>query len=261
MVMGPTHAMSGAAAWLAGAAPLAATLGHSMTGSELVVGAGVCAGAALLPDIDMPKSTVARSLGPVTIVLAHLVDALALGFYNLTRNTKDDRRSGGHRTLTHTALFAVLAGAGVSALCGWGGFWATIGTLFFTLSLAIRGLMADWAKEQGWLVVAAASAAVSYGVASELPHQSYWWLGFAVTIGMLLHDLGDMITKQGCPLLAPLPHRGKSWWEFAPPGFLRIEAGGFAEYVLVLPAVTVTAVGAAAWAYDPDLVRSVLALG
>lgn len=65
MVMGPTHAASGAAAWLLTAPTLtAAVTTHTMHPTQAFVGAAVCAGSALLPDIDLPSSTVSRSFGP-----------------------------------------------------------------------------------------------------------------------------------------------------------------------------------------------------
>lgn len=256
MVMGPTHAMSGAAAWLFGAGAVTAVTGSHLSTEQILVGAGVCAGCALLPDIDSPSSTVARSIGPITQGLAYLVSAASNAAYRLTAGPRDENREGGHRTLTHTLLFAVAVGAAVSALVTSIGTWAVAGTLFFTLSLALRGLLVDWAKKEGWIAVTLASAAAAFWAYTIVGGQSFWWLGFAVTGGMVVHDLGDMITKQGAPLLAPLPVRGKRWWEFSLPGFLRIRAGGLFEYALLLPALTVAALLGLGWVFDPDLVRA-----
>ncbi|TDB73790.1 hydrolase, partial [Micromonospora sp. KC721] len=68
-VMGRSHALSGAVTWLGGCA-LAAGLGARPAVGTVVVGAAVTAGAALLPDLDHPGSVVARSLGPVTRLIA-----------------------------------------------------------------------------------------------------------------------------------------------------------------------------------------------
>lgn len=242
MVMGPTHAASGAAAWLLGAGTITAATGHQLSTSQLLIGAGVCAGSALLPDIDSPGSTVARSLGPVTEVIAKVVSAGSVAIYRATATPKDSPRTGGHRTVTHTALCAVLTGAAVSALTSTVGIWAVVGVLFFTLSLALRGLMADWARREGWIGVSIAAAAGAAWAMTTAGQESFWWLGAAVTAGMLLHDLGDMITAQGCPITAPLPHRGKAWWEWAPPGFLRIRAGGGVESVVLLPVLSAVTV-------------------
>src|SRR5262249_58128556 len=90
--MGHTHAISGAALWLAAAgtvdrfAPALASHGVAETAAAALV----CAGAAMLPDLDHPNSTVAHALGPVTHRLARGVA----------------RVSGGRRPATHPLAFA-----------------------------------------------------------------------------------------------------------------------------------------------------------
>lgn len=259
--MGPTHAMSGAAAWVVGAPTVAALTGSpALSTPELLVGAGVCAGCALLPDIDEPQSTVARSFGPVTKIIAEVVNALSAAVHNATGTRRDGIISNGHRTLTHTALFAVAAGMGVGALIAAVGKPAVIGVLFFTLGLAVRGLIGDWAKRQGWLAVTAVSLAGAVAAQQTLDDGRLWWLGAAVTAGVLLHDLGDMLTKEGAPLLAPLRWRGKGWWEFST-GPLSFRAGGLIEYLLVAPALTAVTVLGVVRAVDPALFTALTGLG
>lgn len=258
MVMGPTHAMSGACFWLVGAAPVAALLGQPLTGAQVAVGTGVCAGAAMASDIDEPSSTVSRSMGPLTEGLAHVVSGLSVAYYNATRTERDGPSHDGHRKLTHTAAFAIAMGFGTAALCGWGGQWAAIGVLFFSLSLAIRGLMHNWAKRNGWLGVTAASAIVSWYVGTQLPNESYWWLCFAVTAGILFHQVMDCPTKDGCPMGAPfLVINGKRWWDVAPPGFMRFRASGPMDGFL-MSVFTAATVPAAIYAYDPALFWSLV---
>lgn len=248
MVMGPTHALSGVAVWMAGAAGLQA-FGATVPAPELAVGAAVCAGAALLPDIDHPSSTVARTFGPASTALSRLVDSVAAAVYNATRTRIEQPRTGGHRTLTHTSVFAVALGGVVAAACGWIGKPAAVAVLFVLLGLAIRGLLGDWAKRQGWavttLVTAAATAAALWWLPAD---QGYPILGLAVAVGAFTHCLGDMITKQGCPLAWPLVHRGKRWWEFAPPAALRIRAGGTFEKVVLVPVLGVVTILGTAFA-------------
>ena len=261
MVMGPTHAMSGAAAWLVGAPAVTALLDKpSPSAIELGVGAAVCAGSALLPDIDSPQSTVARSFGPLSQALAHVVNAASAGLHNLTATRADGMTSDGHRKVTHTALFAFGAGAAVSALIAAFGQRATIAILFFTLGLAIRGLMGDWAKRQGWIGVTGVALGGAWLAAVNLNDGRLWWLGAAVSAGVALHALGDALTKEGVPFLAPLPIRGKSWWEFST-GLLSFRAGGAIEYMIVAPALTaVTALGAL-HAIDPALYTAITGWG
>lgn len=87
---------------------------------------------ALLPDLDMPSATAAKLLGPVTWILAWLINKLSLIVWESTRAPRDRMgRYPGHRTLTHTALWGVVVGvgtfAGVSAspLSAWA-FWAAM---------------------------------------------------------------------------------------------------------------------------------------
>src|SRR5690625_1275056 len=108
--MGGHHAISGAAAWLAltGSASLGGyRLGGGvldLAGPEVLAGAVVAAGAALLPDIDHPSATIARSAGTASKLASSAVGSAA-----------------GHRGATHTLLAVVVftvLGA-LAASLGW----------------------------------------------------------------------------------------------------------------------------------------------
>ena len=109
MVMGPTHAMSGAAAGAVVAVATAELTGQPVTASAAGVLIGVTAGAAILPDLDHPSGTAARVLGPVSRLLAVFVNRASAMIAELTG--AKGRTVGGHRTTTHTLLFAVLLAA------------------------------------------------------------------------------------------------------------------------------------------------------
>ncbi|ORL74920.1 metal-dependent hydrolase [Prescottella equi] len=262
MVMGATHAMSGAAVGLAVADLLPTDWGGPTSTAETFAFAGVCAGAALLPDLDTTQSTVARSFGPISKALAAGIDTLSLGVYRVTKGRKDANRRGGHRTFTHTALFAIGLGAGISALVGQFGRPAIIVTLFFTLGLALRGLFGSWARDKGWLIVTAVSAFLSVLTWQWFPDQvGSTGLGVAVALGCATHCLGDMITKEGVPFLAPfVPLGGRRWWELRLPSFLAIRAGGGFERAFLGPALTLVAVGLALWSVDgaPEAITEAL---
>lgn len=244
MVMGPTHAMSGAAAGLAMAAVLPESWGGPSTVAGAFVFAGVTAGAALLPDLDSPQATIARSFGPVSQAAAHVVENCAQGFCNLTRSHRDDHCNNGHRTATHTIVFAIAAGIAVGALVSAFGKAAAVGTLFVMLGLAIRGLFPKWAKKNDWLAVTAISGACAVAAWATVPAMaSGIALGMAVTVGVATHLVGDSITKMGVPALAPIVSiKGRRWYDIAPPGLLRISASGPADKVL-LSAFTCAALG------------------
>ncbi len=255
MVMGPTHATSGAVVWLAGGGVVTTVLGYSQEPGELAVYTAVCAGAALLPDLDVSGrvfrvrggATAARTFGIVSLFLAECVEKLSLGVYLLTRTRRDPRRRNGHRTLTHTLAFAVLLGVALSLLVARFGRPVVLGVLFFTLALALRGLMAEWARKRGWLVTTTVSAVMTLLAASALPVEGYPLVGVAVGVGCVVHLLGDMITHHGCPLLWPIPIRGRTWYQVTTPRALSVRAGGTFEKAVLLPGLTVAACAAVAW--------------
>ena len=235
VVMGPTHAMSGAAVGLAVAQILPAEWGGVTTATEAFIYAGLAAGAALLPDLDSPQATVSRSFGPITQVISRFTENICQTFVNVTRGRKDKHCNNGHRTLTHTVWSAAATGAGATALIGAYGKPAVIGLLFFFLGLAIRGLMPEWSKNADWLLVTGSSAALAVGVWNYAPESSFGIvLGSAITVGSLTHLAGDMATKAGIPAFAPvIPLKGKRWWNLKLPKFLSIRANGPADKFLL----------------------------
>jgi membrane-bound metal-dependent hydrolase YbcI (DUF457 family) len=264
MVMGPTHAVSGAAAWLLGCAAAHHTLGVTPSTAAILVGTIACTGAALLPDIDCPcnlrtgdgGSTVARVFGRVSMAVARGVERAALAVVRATRTPHDKPRDNGHRTLTHTWLFALLIGAAVAVLVAGLGTWATAGVMFILTAVAARATAAKWIRKRGvWgpIVLAAVAAYVQSQLlpAGEAPAV----LGFAVGAGCVVHTLGDMLTKAGCPIVFPVPIRGRRWHELGLPGPLAIRAGSRIEQTVLLPVFTVSAVGGAVLALIPEVIQ------
>lgn len=236
VVMGPTHAMSGAAVGLAVAQILPEHWGGVTTAEETFIYAGLAAGAALLPDLDSPSATVSRSFGPITQTFSRITENTAQALVNITRGRKDRPCRNGHRTVTHTVWSALAAGAGAIALISAFGKPAVIGLLFFFLGLGIRGLLPEWSKKTDWLIVTGLSAALAYGVWNYVPEESFGLvLGSAITVGCLTHMAGDLATKQGIPVFAPfLQWKGKRWWNLKLPKFLSIRANGPADKFLLM---------------------------
>lgn len=263
MVMGPTHAMSGAAVWLT-----ATALGTSIIGMEnpsvavIFLGTAVIAGAALFPDLDSNSATAVRSFGVFGTLMHQIVDGVSVLVYNLTRTKYDGAKTNGHRTLMHTAAMAIAVGALVSGLSSFTteisifgktfalGQLFSLFTMFVMLHLGIAGLFEKQVKKMrksyGVYSMMLASLLLTSTVAIFLPAgDTLPWLGLCVSAGMLMHCLGDAITKMGVPLLWPLKIRGKRWWDITLPALLRIRAGGTFEYAVLLPVLTlVTIVGA-----------------
>ncbi|MFJ9527094.1 metal-dependent hydrolase [Streptomyces sp. SID5594] len=258
-MMGPAHSLSGAAAWLGVGAAAAAT-GHTMPWPVLVVGALISAGAALAPDLDHKAATISRAFGPISKALCEITDKISYAVYKATKSKADPRRTGGHRTLTHTWFFAVLMGAGCSFAAVTGGRWAVLAILFVHLVLAVEGLLWRAARVSSdvlvWLL-GATSAWILAGVLDQpgngagwlfdAPGQEYMWLGLPIVLGALVHDIGDALTVSGCPVLWPLPIGGKRWYPLGPPKFMRFRAGSWVEIKVLMPAFMVLGgVGAAA---------------
>jgi len=241
-MMGPSHALSGAAVWLAGSWALDHAGVVEQSPLAIAVGTAVCAGGALLPDLDMSGkvtankggATVARTFGVVSLFVAEVVEKVSLGVYHATKLSKDPDRENGHRTLTHTIPFTVLVGWGTTALCTKYGKWAVIPILFFMMGLALRGLFHEWAQRAGWLVVTLLSAAAAYYTFLNLPaDRGYPMLGLAVGVGCFVHLLGDIITSAGVPILWPIPTGRRMWRMIGLPNAIAVAVGGKVE-VLVL---------------------------
>jgi membrane-bound metal-dependent hydrolase YbcI (DUF457 family) len=178
-MLGRTHALSGA---VVGAA-VGLTATH-LTAGPLAVGVVLTAGAAVLPDIDHPDATCARSFGLITWAFAWIVEHL----------------SGGHRHGTHSvvgiAAFSAAAFAADTYRQVPAGKIALGLLLTLVIASALRALKigGHWAD---LLAIGEAAAMLwsGYGVAG---------VPWAIAIGTATHIAGDMLTDEGVPLLWPL---------------------------------------------------------
>jgi membrane-bound metal-dependent hydrolase YbcI (DUF457 family) len=181
-VLGHSHALSGA---VTGTAASLYVLHLPLPQAALL--AGLTAGAAVLPDIDHPSSTLARSFGFLTHGFAWLVG----------------RISGGHRHGTHTLLgvgvFTGLAWLAVAFRHDTAGRIA-LGAL---LALILAGALIALRLGGHWsdtLAIGGAVAMVTTGTGLSL-------VALAVGLGCSAHVAGDMLTDSGCPLALPLSRR------------------------------------------------------
>ncbi|ASR38309.1 hypothetical protein BAY61_28600 [Prauserella marina] len=234
-MMGRTHALTG---WCAGLA--VAPFAGITTLAQALVFAATTAGFALLPDLDHPGARASKLLGPVTGGLSWLLRKASSGFYQLTKGPRDENKTGSHRHLSHTLLFAVALGA----LTAWGteagGPWAVVGVVVFGLLLA-EDALGDW-------LLPVAGGAVVWWVYENSPDPLAelapiaGQLGIAVAVGCFTHCLGDALTEAGCPFLFPLPIAGETWYELRPPSFLRFRTGKGVENKFIFPVFAVLAV-------------------
>jgi membrane-bound metal-dependent hydrolase YbcI (DUF457 family) len=187
-MMGYSHSLSGAAAWLA-AAPVVALVAP-MGPREVLMGAVVTAGGALLPDLDSVGSTASRALG-----------GASRGFSRLVRHA-----SGGHRQGTHSLLAAGLMGllAQLGVVLGFS--WAPVALVLW---VGLRGLKLLRSAKTVLLAFAACVAGV---VGLHYAGVGMSWVGVAVALGALAHLVGDALTPEGVPLMwAPWHRRARRY--------------------------------------------------
>jgi membrane-bound metal-dependent hydrolase YbcI (DUF457 family) len=243
-VIGRTHATSGAVAVLA-VVPLLRQHGVTVDGWAVPVAAVVAAGSAMLPDLDHASGTIARSVGPLTTVLAR-----AVGFC-----------TGGHRNGTHSLL-------GLGAFTGLGVLAADAGGIALGLYLAFLFAIASAAMHVSLVKVPVLHTVVCLVVGAALTRGARFdsfspaVVPWAVGIGTTAHLVGDMATVQGCPLFWPFwKHRFN---------YASLSTNHFTERFVVGPALTFVAIYLAvdevggvdmlgpAWKAAVEVVRSVV---
>jgi membrane-bound metal-dependent hydrolase YbcI (DUF457 family) len=242
-MMGHTHAMTGAIAWLGLAPPLAALpmlndapsrfietgiMATALSPAELIAGAIVCAGAAMLPDLDHPSATIAQTFGPVTWALSKTVNWLA----------------GGHRGATHSLIFAAATGFGVHWLANAYPLGRDI-MVVLLIGLALRAIgVGIPGNKLGSAMVNIGLTAGLFAVFLSLD-VGYAWLGLVVGIGCLAHVVGDCLTERGCPVLWPLSVT------FVLPWKIGIKTGRKFEQKILAPILSVAIVGLLFWRLAP----------
>jgi membrane-bound metal-dependent hydrolase YbcI (DUF457 family) len=164
-VLGRDHALLGAVVGVGLAEPVARFAHTHLPPGQVAAAGAICAGFALLPDIDEPGSTVSRKLGLFSEAVAGVTKKLA----------------GGHRKATHSVWFA----GGTAALIWWLGQFALAAPILVYACLALT--LGSWTTDPTRVAD---------------PH-TWTWLPVAAGIGVGLHLVGDMLTVEGVPLLWP----------------------------------------------------------
>ena len=81
-------------------------------------------------------------------------------------------------------------------------------------------------------------------------------LGIALGLGGLIHVLGDMLTRHGCPVLWPIPLGGRRWKCIGLPDAVALKVGGRVEVYLLRTTFWLVSVAAAGrLLYQPVLDR------
>jgi membrane-bound metal-dependent hydrolase YbcI (DUF457 family) len=187
-MMGFQHALSGTAAGQAAVPWLEHTYG--LTDGQMLLTVAVATGAAMVPDLDQAGSTIGRSLGPVTNVVAQLLGFLA----------------GGHRNGTHS-LLGIAGFTGVAALAADAGGWALAVLLWVLLGVAVkaygigeamnpapRGVLRGLGRAVVNVVMLGVTLLIlGSGLDATVP------LVAGMALGTSAHVAGDMLTPQKCP--------------------------------------------------------------
>jgi membrane-bound metal-dependent hydrolase YbcI (DUF457 family) len=215
-MMGTSHAATGVLA--GGAVGVLCGAGPMVT----LMCAAIGAGAALLPDLDEPGSTVGRSLGRVTESVSVLLRELSRRVYLRTATDLESAapKDGGHRHLTHTLPACLVFGlvALLVALVPLGAAVVVFAMSALGLGTVARSLR--WWGSARRRRRAALCAAAFFGAATLLAEgygPAPWLVGTTVFAGALIHVLGDWLTRSGVPLAWPFTVRGKRWWMLRSP--------------------------------------------
>jgi len=212
-MMGSSHAISGAAAWVAITSTSVPAFGWMpLDGIGVITGALVCAGAALLPDADHPNATIAHSM-PGGQVLTGALGAA----------------SGGHRKGMHSLLVAVLVAIGAFLLSfltvtpsGWphGIQFGSAIAVCACVCFAAKSLRLVRSWTQAWMT----GAALAVGLVWFLP-DSTWWLPVCIGTGLW-------------PWMPSRPKPNGRWW-FPRAGSWALpvlgNAGSWREWLLCIP--------------------------
>ncbi|MCV7647770.1 metal-dependent hydrolase [Micrococcus luteus] len=235
-MMGPSHAATGAAAWLAlthWQSPVAAL--HLPAELQLL-GAVTTAGAAMISDWDHPRATVVHALPPLTEWMSRGIRHVA----------------GGHRRGTHSlvgvAAFTAIATAAASIQVPIAGHVYTPGQgviAAFLAAVAAKALRL--LPNRGWR--AAWALGILVAVSATVLSDGLWWIPASVAVGVSVHILGDALTNNGVALLWPLspePPTRLWWWQSS--GRFRLpllgRTGSWREWVLVSVVTAFTVVRA-----------------
>jgi membrane-bound metal-dependent hydrolase YbcI (DUF457 family) len=244
-MQGVNHCASGVAVGFA-TAPLLGM--HSLATAipyALTVG-----GLALSNDLDCDHAKASTALGPVSEFLSWVLRHMSSFAFTLTRGRNDKPSAGTHRHLTHTLVFALAAGE-LATLTGHMSLWVVAAWLVFG---AVSASAALTVKAEGppprktARVMLVLFLLGLFGPALSIMHTpsavllasltaAQGWLGVAVTLGCLVHLVGDAMTVSGVPLFWPLPIRSGEFWHCVHflPRKIRLHTGKRFEQWIVHP--------------------------
>lgn len=250
--MGKTHALSAVAVWLLIAAFLPDTMFNTILKSDnlivFITSIVIVTGFGLMPDFDNTKSTAISTLGLLGRLLSMGMRTSSLAIQSSIKGPADKSTSNPHRGFWHTLISSLLIGLIVYTTTSIpikisDAF--TVGLLFaimwayICLKIGLAGLFNQTIKKiksQGFLsmlVIELLAILFSITLIFLLPKDlSYNWFALSATLGYCIHILGDTVTTSGTPLLFPLKHKGKRWWNYR---LTSMKANGPTENLILIP--------------------------
>lgn len=213
-MMGRTHVLTGIAGGIG------TTYLVTMSVPSAIAGTILCAGAALVPDLDHKEATITRTFGPITKVLSFLVR----------------KASGGHRVGTHSFLGIALVGAMAQYGVVYRSELPAQIVLCTLMCLALGGAI-RMLRIPGWLDdVAPIPVVIGLVCFTDVPLEI---VPPALMLGCAIHVMGDVVTKGGCPLWWPLSHKRVKLALF--------KTNGVTERWIVAPALILVIVAGIFW--------------
>ncbi|ROQ58708.1 LexA-binding, inner membrane-associated putative hydrolase [Rathayibacter sp. PhB152] len=214
--MGRSHAVSGALAWsvVTTVPALAAPLGLAGLPLDLrLVGLGVAAGWALVPDADHARATISRSAPGASLLTATA-----------------GRISGGHRHGMHSLLAVAVVWYLIPLLVALRFPVPLVGpvSLAAVLTLPAIAFAAKAVRAAPSWSIAWAGALVVTVLLVTLADGTWAWLQVAATLGYLVHVAGDALTTEGINWLWPLRIRSPRWVRRTPVLRRLWTSGGYA---------------------------------
>lgn len=218
-------------------------------------------GGAMVPDADNSASTFKSALGIVGDVISIIFRTTSIIIQTTIKTSRDSSDPNPHRGFYHTIPAAVLIGFLIYLLTSSSFLNVTVpiigkinsGYLFallfswLNLHIALAALakktmrkIRSNSKTFGEFIAFAFSLTITFILFSQIPENTnFKWVGISVSIGMIIHTLGDCFTTAGSPILFPFPIKGKLWWTVR---FLPIKAGGVVENYVFIPFFLLTSI-------------------
>ena len=220
------------------------------------------AGAALLPDLDSPRSTARYQLKLLGTLLKTALTSLSYLTTSIFRMKNDWVPKTQHRCLFHTPFIGILIGflfwifipnSQVSYLYIWRSAVETSdysSMLVDNISIHICVFLAFCCIYLGVNILAYrilrifprtvkrflpfATTLLCFWLLLNFSFAEIKYIGVSISLGYLFHIFGDLFTEGSVPIIWPIPVPWKKQWWWRPRGIIfgRIKTGGMINFIL-----------------------------